>query len=292
MVNSFARELRLQCARKGSIAQICKATGINRQQFNKYLAGQILPGARTMRKICAYLGVSEAQLMSGETPDPDDVAASPAIDSGRTFSSPLPPAAPAVPGQDRLQSGFYRGYFPVHGHGNLVARWLIQVRDEPGGAQSHSCRNYIPGGTALGYVSDRLRYQGPVRYGPAEACLIGTAHVPQPMHGIIFVNLQPVAGSDCFAAMVLTRRAGGPVAISGALQFLGPACSAREALAHRGVVALDGGAIDPIIVRIMRAASAAGPSWIQSVNERNLQAEAASGGSLLPEALLVRRLSV
>ncbi|MEI7599437.1 MAG: hypothetical protein WCJ41_08955 [Aestuariivirga sp.] len=39
---------------RGTIVQACKHTGINRQQFNKYLAGQIMPGARTMRKICSY----------------------------------------------------------------------------------------------------------------------------------------------------------------------------------------------------------------------------------------------
>ena len=50
----FGKDLKDLVLARGTIAQACKETGINRQQFNKYLAGQILPGVRTMRKICSY----------------------------------------------------------------------------------------------------------------------------------------------------------------------------------------------------------------------------------------------
>jgi len=50
----FNKDLKGLVLARGTIVQACKHTGINRQQFNKYLAGQIMPGARTMRKICSY----------------------------------------------------------------------------------------------------------------------------------------------------------------------------------------------------------------------------------------------
>ena len=59
-----AKELKRLVLARGTISQACNATSINRQQFNKYLAGQVLPGARNMRKICSYLGVSEEGLIS------------------------------------------------------------------------------------------------------------------------------------------------------------------------------------------------------------------------------------
>jgi transcriptional regulator with XRE-family HTH domain len=59
---TFARNLRLECAQYGTIAKFCRASGINRQQFNKYLAGSALPNAATLRKICKVLDTSEERL--------------------------------------------------------------------------------------------------------------------------------------------------------------------------------------------------------------------------------------
>lgn len=46
-----------------SIAEVCRRIGINRQQFNKYLAGQVRPSSYNMRRICDFFGVTEAELM-------------------------------------------------------------------------------------------------------------------------------------------------------------------------------------------------------------------------------------
>lgn len=59
----FAANLRRLCNSTTSIADICRDTGINRQQFNKYLAGRSVPSARVLRKICQRLGVSETVLL-------------------------------------------------------------------------------------------------------------------------------------------------------------------------------------------------------------------------------------
>mgnify|MGYP001972390984 CR=1 FL=1 len=43
-----------------SIAAVCRRVGINRQQFNKYLAGAVRPSRHNMRRICDFFGVTEA----------------------------------------------------------------------------------------------------------------------------------------------------------------------------------------------------------------------------------------
>jgi transcriptional regulator with XRE-family HTH domain len=275
----------------GSIAHACKETGINRQQFNKYLSGTVLPGARTMRKICSYLHVSEEQLLSGQSPPPVRPASSVNVEIDWDASPPAfaeasaPAAARAV-----LQNGFYRGYFPVHGQPNLVARWLVHVTEGPGGRQLQTCRNTFSDGSALGYAANRIRYRGHVTYGPNEACLFGATRIPVALHGTIYVNLRPVDGEDYFSAMVLTHRPDGPLALSGVMQFLGPGCSARQALSGMGIASLHDPELDPVIVRTMRATPAAGPHWMRAVNERNLQT--GSGGSGLAGELADRTLLV
>lgn len=298
-MDSFARNLRRECLRKGSIAQLCKATGINRQQFNKYMAGQILPGARTLRKICAHLGVSEAVLMS-DAADSAVPAAGPLSVRPEIDCEPLPDRFVELPSDsdaghthvNSLRNGFYRAYFPVHHHPGLVASWLVQVAAGPGGGQIHSCRNHFDDGPQRGFLADHITYRGPVRYGPGEACLIGTARTPKPLHGIIFVDLRPVEGQDYLSAMVLTRRAYGPLALSGLMHFLGPACTGRAALATRGIVSLDDPAADPVMVRLMAAAPAVGPHWLQAVGQKLPRAELRSGGADCGGKIDFRRFSI
>ena len=54
---NFADNLRALCARHGSIAAVCNAIGMNRQQFNKYLAGSTLPNGPALEKICGFFAV-------------------------------------------------------------------------------------------------------------------------------------------------------------------------------------------------------------------------------------------
>lgn len=58
----FAQNLRRECTRFPSIADVCRQAEINRQQFNKYLAGKGLPSAAVLHKICKTLNVSQETL--------------------------------------------------------------------------------------------------------------------------------------------------------------------------------------------------------------------------------------
>ncbi len=59
---NFAHNLARLCQREESIAAVCRGTKINRQQFNRYLAGQTIPSIANRRKICRYFNISEAEL--------------------------------------------------------------------------------------------------------------------------------------------------------------------------------------------------------------------------------------
>lgn len=59
---NFANNLRALCAQHGSIAAVCTAIGMNRQQFNKYLAGSTLPNAPTLERICGFFEIAPESL--------------------------------------------------------------------------------------------------------------------------------------------------------------------------------------------------------------------------------------
>jgi Helix-turn-helix. len=48
----------------GTISDLCRKIGINRQQFNKYLAGTHVPSKNNLRAIAAFFGLSEDVLFS------------------------------------------------------------------------------------------------------------------------------------------------------------------------------------------------------------------------------------
>jgi len=52
------------CSLYPSITHVCRRIGINRQQFNKYLAGRARPSRSNMRRICNFFGLTEAELLT------------------------------------------------------------------------------------------------------------------------------------------------------------------------------------------------------------------------------------
>lgn len=64
MSNAFVENLSYLCGFHVSIADVCRRLSINRQQFNKYLAGASRPSRHNMRRICDLWGVTEAEILS------------------------------------------------------------------------------------------------------------------------------------------------------------------------------------------------------------------------------------
>jgi len=63
-IEIFAINLRLLCERTGSITAVCRKIGLNRQQFNKYLAGKHVPSQNNLRAIAKYFGLNASILFS------------------------------------------------------------------------------------------------------------------------------------------------------------------------------------------------------------------------------------
>ena len=58
----MAMNLRRLCAGEPSIASVCRALGINRQQFNNYLSARNLPNETVVRKVCEFFKVEPYEL--------------------------------------------------------------------------------------------------------------------------------------------------------------------------------------------------------------------------------------
>ncbi len=59
-LSPLARNLRTLCSQYRSIAQLCRELGINRRQFDKYLAGINVPSPGTLTRICDFFNTDPA----------------------------------------------------------------------------------------------------------------------------------------------------------------------------------------------------------------------------------------
>jgi transcriptional regulator with XRE-family HTH domain len=136
----FAHNLRKKCERYVSIADACNHIEVNRQQFNKYLSGAMLPNARTLNRLCKVLEIEEWELF---VPEHSKISAADdgSNDVGQTDTSMLA----RLLSKDNicnefLQKGFaasirpgmYVCYFPMPGIRGCVVGSMVSVNMKDG----------------------------------------------------------------------------------------------------------------------------------------------------------------
>lgn len=59
---NLAKNLRYLCAFYPSVSFVCRKTGLNRQQFNKYITGKVQPSLSTLRRIADFFGLDVEEI--------------------------------------------------------------------------------------------------------------------------------------------------------------------------------------------------------------------------------------
>lgn len=65
-LTTLSKNLRFAASSFSSVAEICRRSGINRQQFNKYLSGQHRPSHRVLVKLSRFFSIEERDLFMKE----------------------------------------------------------------------------------------------------------------------------------------------------------------------------------------------------------------------------------
>lgn len=234
----FRTNLSLLCSYRPSIAEVCRKIGINRQQFNKYLAGQSRPSRRNMRRICDFFGVTETELLSNSAHFESMIA---------LWSKPLQQHELSKPLQhlDRLYqhsqslakySGFYFRYFYSFGNPGRVMRSLASIHEQDGRyywKNIEILRDAVSGRSSglnkyegvLFYLADRIYI---MEYETLQCGSITQATLyPSHRHRLdLLLGIQ--TGGP-------TRRGRKPGASKVALEYLGRNINIREALRRCGL---------------------------------------------------------
>ena len=126
---NFSTNLRSVCNEQISVAHVCRKMEINRQQFNKYLSGQIYPSKHNLNKICQYFQFSEEELNleSGQFAQitPKNLQSEP-----HSERSELENIISSIPSQNKDLSryeGYYFSHFHSSGYPGYIIRSLIHI---------------------------------------------------------------------------------------------------------------------------------------------------------------------
>ena len=125
----FAANLRLICDQYRSVAQVCRSLEMNRQQFNKYLSGQIYPSKHNLARICKFFKLTEAQINLDTEQFRQTVSEShqgPADTAGNLLEQAVDSLPNSIEALQRYE-GFYYSHFHALGFPGYLVRGLVQI---------------------------------------------------------------------------------------------------------------------------------------------------------------------
>ena len=240
------------CSLFPSIAHVCRRIGINRQQFNKYLAGSVRPSRHNMRKICDFFGVTEAELLA-ETPrfaelislrrragtEQDHSPLGPTLMRLNQFSTPL----------DRYCGAYFRYFFSYSNPGQIIRSFALLTRRDGYYLWKNIEREQITSGGAR----DVFKYEGIAFYlgerinVVENECLLSSSITQMMLYPSYAAGIDYLLGIQTGGPLKRGRK---PAASRVLLDYLGQNIDSRRALGQCGLFKPED--LDPRIVDLVR----------------------------------------
>lgn len=265
---NFADNLRALCTRHGSIAAVCRALDMNRQQFNKYLAGSTLPTAATLEKICAFFAVEPEILFH----DPQGFQGV----RQRTDTEPAALLAAIAPGtfnaassslekmrQSTLRPGCYHFYSPWARDPSKCVRAALYVYRRGGLTQfsrftklrshGHRQRYYISG-----------RHDGVVLESDKAKFLLAVNRKGFGEMSLISIGAESAMSQDFMSGLALVMGpSAAPMAIRATLEYRGSSTCLRRTISEACILPLSNPGIPEEVRQSISAAPQAGAACLE-----------------------------
>lgn len=254
MPDDFRQNLALLCSYHPSIAEVCRKLDLNRQQFNKYLAGSSHPSRRNMRRICDFFGVSESELLLEPGQFEDIVALKRKPLQQEALSLPLRHLDRLYQHSQDLEKyqGYYFRYFYSFGNQGKVIRSLARIHRED---NKYYWKNVeILRDTKTGESRGVHKYAGVVLYLADRIYILEYEAIE--VNSITQAALYPSHRSRIGLLLGIqtggpTRRGRKPGASKVALEYLGREINVRQALKRTGLFDPNDGSIRPEVLSLI-----------------------------------------
>ncbi len=253
MSENFSKNLRSLCADYGSIAQVCRDIGLNRQQFNRYLNGGGMPSAHNLRRIAQHFGVSEEDLEA----DPVAFGAKRTRLQSPSRKGPAGLLSSIFENQAaplRRYLGFYHGHFMTPTWDDKIMRTLIWLREQDGYIVSHTFERALSDDLS---IVQKTRYSGLAAYKGNRIYLLESANSEDGFlsESILFpAHRQQIRYLNGMTMGVATKPRMAPYASATIWKRLPESTSIREALRQTGIFSFQDTRIDAIVRNQLRDA--------------------------------------
>lgn len=251
----FGLNLRIQCEKYGSIAEVCRGTSLNRQQFNKYLRGENLPSVRTRRRLCEFFNIPEDEMFAppeGLKPEVKDgfYAADGTLKPSQNTLKSLENIARSFLQRNsklpkcNLADGYYYCYFPLQNQRNFLVRAAMKISTS-NGLVSFTRHTYFRSAEFPSRFIARGRHRGLLIQADRETYLLGMNSY-EPFH-LSLITI-PSGTDPIKMGLGLTRGISQSLTCRVCLEFVGNKFSdAKEMTKFIGVIGLNSKSIHPSI---------------------------------------------
>lgn len=251
----FGENLATLCSFYPSIADVCRRLSFNRQQFNKYLSGQVRPTRHNMRVICDFFGVEESEMYmdSGRFSEIISLRKRPVAE--QDLQGPLAHVEALFQSSlklDRYVGYYFRYYYSFSDPGRLV-KSFAKISEKKG--RYYWSNLELIKRTADSRAPITAKYKG-VLFFLADRIFVIEFH--SLLHNsitemILYPSYQTrisyLTGIQTGAPATRGRR---PAASLVLLEYLGKDVDIRKAIRSTGLFAEDSSAIDPKIRELVR----------------------------------------
>lgn len=232
---SFAQNLYALSVSSGSIASTCRQLGINRQQFNKYLAGTTLPSSSTLLKISKHFGVDQRSLFEDPHASNENgylVASS--VQTKTQFTALEARVLAEMEGTQctSLREGCYYVYFPGKTGSLIFKRSALFVRNVDG--RTIFVRLSTGQNQTTKLRKAQMRHEGLALETDNRVYLLAkNKHAHQEISLLSFGNVD--LSSKVFGGLALTLAPwGAPVCTRFSVEYVGPWSDRREVVRNIG----------------------------------------------------------
>jgi transcriptional regulator with XRE-family HTH domain len=234
-----------------SIAEVCRGIGMNRQQFNKYLGGQALPNARTLKRLCDYFEIEETALFSpNDAQRPQHAVSAPgAIGSAEANAFLLDAALTETPD---VLAGVYYCYFPLQGFEGFVVRSMLHISPRDG-RFVFSRHTKISSPTSDEALLAFGKHRGLIVSNGSTNYLLGLNTVAPKNVSFMAIPKEPTGGTNLRFGLAVVHGISQPFSCQVCLEYLGKnALKMRSALNGMGILPLGEKTVPPAIAAFMR----------------------------------------
>lgn len=246
----FAANLRLLCEKFGSISEVSRLAGINRQQFNRYLSGQNIPNRRTISRLAKFLGVEEIELFSCKHSRSQSASKGEVLTDGLEMPAPRHLVLEGA-NQSLLQPGYYCCYFPLQGANQFVVKSVLKV------AQKGNCKFFVRhtlfrSATVRKTTLAQGKHRGLLLANDNDIYLVGVNSLaPHHLSMLVFERKQ-IAGSNVLQGLSITRGTTAHFASRVCLERKGSRMSdIRSSFGTLGILPLTSPELNPTITLLM-----------------------------------------